>query len=223
MLIRFLGIVILLLLTGSRWSVAQRITSVDHFQDGQNIRIVYQLQSSSPVQIRVQVSTNGGQTFSPPLQKVSGDVGKVSSSGEKEIIWRVLEEVPDLVGDEILFRISSKLPDGIATLKSGTLASFESRHLWKNLLIPGLGTYHASKGKKGYLKFGAFCAFAGFSVGYKLFSEREYKRYLYATKDSEISWRYRRANLANQISLLSAGMGLTIYLSSVPKLFGISL
>jgi hypothetical protein len=220
---RLVSIVILFCLMGTSWLVAQQISGVDHFQDGQNIRIVYQLQSNGPVQIKVQVSTNGGHSFSAPLQKVSGDVGKVTSSGEKEIIWRVLEEVPDLVGDGILFRISAMIPDGIANSKSGALASFENRHLWKDLLIPGLGTYHASKGKKGFWKFGAFCAFAGFSIGYKLFSEREYNRYLYATKDSEISWRYRRANLANKISFLSAGMGLTIYLSSVPKLLGISL
>ena len=84
---------------------AQSITSIDHFQNGQNIRIVYQLQSIGPVQIEVVVSTNGGKSFSTPLQKVSGDVGKVTSSGEKEILWRVLEEVPELVGEEVVFKL----------------------------------------------------------------------------------------------------------------------
>jgi formylglycine-generating enzyme required for sulfatase activity len=50
-------------------------------------------------------STDGGKTFSEPLQKVSGDAGKGISSGQKRIVWNVLEEVPELVGDNIVFMV----------------------------------------------------------------------------------------------------------------------
>jgi uncharacterized protein (TIGR02145 family) len=85
---------------------AQSITGVDHFQQGQHIRIVYELQTSTPVEIQVFYSKDLGKTFSSPLKQVSGAVGKGITAGSKEIIWRVLEEVPELVGEGIVFRVS---------------------------------------------------------------------------------------------------------------------
>jgi uncharacterized protein (TIGR02145 family) len=85
---------------------AQSISSVDHFQEGQHIRIVYELQTSTPVEIQVFYSKDFGKTFSSPLKQVSGAVGKGITAGSKEILWRVLEEVPELVGEAIVFRVS---------------------------------------------------------------------------------------------------------------------
>jgi uncharacterized protein (TIGR02145 family) len=85
---------------------AQSISSVDHFQEGQHIRIVYELQTSTPVEIQVFYSKDFGKTFSSPLKQVSGAVGKGITAGSKEILWRVLDEVPDLVGEGIVFRVS---------------------------------------------------------------------------------------------------------------------
>jgi uncharacterized protein (TIGR02145 family) len=85
---------------------AQTISSVNHFQEGQIIRIVYELQTTTPVEIQVTYSKDFGKTFSSPLKQVSGAVGKGVTEGSKEIIWRVLEEVPELVGEGIVFRVS---------------------------------------------------------------------------------------------------------------------
>jgi len=84
----------------------QQVSDVLHVQSGQNIQISYSLSAPSPVEIRIEVSTNNGKTFSAPLTKVSGDVGKGITVCSKRIVWRVLEEVPELVGDGVVFRVS---------------------------------------------------------------------------------------------------------------------
>jgi uncharacterized protein (TIGR02145 family) len=51
-------------------------------------------------------SKDFGKTFSASLKQVSGAVGKGITAGSKEIIWRVLEELPELAGEWIVFRVS---------------------------------------------------------------------------------------------------------------------
>jgi hypothetical protein len=94
------------ILSASLHICAQSITGIDHFQQGQHIRIVYELQTSTPVEIQVMYSKDFGKTFSPPLKQVSGAVGKGITAGSKEIIWRVLDELPELAGEGIVFRVS---------------------------------------------------------------------------------------------------------------------
>jgi len=90
----------------TRLCFSQVPSNVQGFQKGQNIRIEYSLQTTSPVEIKIEVSTDNGKTFSAPLKQVSGDVGKGITAGQKQIVWRVLEEVPELVGDGVVFRVS---------------------------------------------------------------------------------------------------------------------
>jgi sulfatase modifying factor 1 len=84
---------------------AQRVSSVELSQEGKNIVIEYLLEAEAPQEILLYFSTDGGKTFSKPLQKVSGDVGKGVAAGKKRIVWNVLEEVPELVGDNIVFMV----------------------------------------------------------------------------------------------------------------------
>jgi sulfatase modifying factor 1 len=84
---------------------AQRVSSVELSQEGKNIVIEYLLEAEAPQEILLYFSTDGGKTFSEPLQKISGDVGKGVTSGQKRIVWNVLEEVPELVGDNIVFMV----------------------------------------------------------------------------------------------------------------------
>jgi len=84
---------------------AQRVSSVELSQEGKNIVIEYLLEAEAPQEILLYFSTDGGKTFSKPLQKVSGDVGKGVTSGPKRIVWNVLEEVPELAGDNIVFMV----------------------------------------------------------------------------------------------------------------------
>jgi formylglycine-generating enzyme required for sulfatase activity len=51
------------------------------------------------------LSQDNGATWSGPLKNVSGAVGKNTSAGEQQIIWKVLEEREQLVGDKIKFKV----------------------------------------------------------------------------------------------------------------------
>ncbi len=95
----------ILLLVGILFSFAlsaQNVTNADFYQEGENIIITYDLDKIADV--IVQISTDGGKTFSAPLKRVSGDVGKNVLPGTNRIIWDVLAEYGELVGD-IIFEI----------------------------------------------------------------------------------------------------------------------
>lgn len=84
---------------------AQSISGVEMSQEGKNVVVEYVLEASASQEILLYLSQDGGKTFSKPLQKVSGDVGMGVTSGQKRIVWNVLEEVPELVGDSIVFMV----------------------------------------------------------------------------------------------------------------------
>jgi formylglycine-generating enzyme required for sulfatase activity len=84
---------------------AQTISNFRMEQVGQQVHVYYTLISSSACEVQFMVSTDDGKTWSGPLTKVSGDVGKNIAAGEKQIIWRVLEEREQLVGDQIRFKV----------------------------------------------------------------------------------------------------------------------
>jgi hypothetical protein len=102
---------------------SQVVSNVQSYQQGQDIRIEYLLQSPSPVEIKIEVSTDHGKNFSAPLKQVSGDVGKGITAGQKQIVWRVLEEVPELVGDGVVFRlkVSKEKKEGDALVDSHSI------------------------------------------------------------------------------------------------------
>jgi hypothetical protein len=90
---------------------AQSVSSVELSQEGKTMVIDYLLEATTPQEILLYFSTDGGKTFSKPLQKVSGDVGKGVTAGKNRIVWNVLEEVPELVSDSIVFMV--EIADGM--------------------------------------------------------------------------------------------------------------
>jgi formylglycine-generating enzyme len=82
---------------------AQTVRNVESEQVGQTIHISYELQTQMPVEVVIGLSYDGGKTVSRRLEKLSGDVGLVKVSGKKKAVWNVLEELPELVGDNISF------------------------------------------------------------------------------------------------------------------------
>ncbi len=74
-------------------------------QEGKTLVVEYVLEASEPQEILLYLSHDGGKTFSKPLEKVSGDVGKGVAAGNKRIVWNVLEELPELVGDNVVFMV----------------------------------------------------------------------------------------------------------------------
>jgi formylglycine-generating enzyme required for sulfatase activity len=98
----FIFILLFLPLT---WAKAQSVSRVEMSQEGKTLVVEYVLEGSEPQEILLYLSQDGGKTFSKPLEKVSGDVGKGIAPGNKRMVWNVLEELPELVGDNIVFMV----------------------------------------------------------------------------------------------------------------------
>ncbi len=107
---------------------AQNVSNVAFYQEGNTVVVTYSLDKTANVSL--QISTDGGQTFSADLQKVSGDVGKETKAGMNRIIWDALSEREKLVGDNIIFRV----------LASG---NFHNGHEYVDLGLPS-GTLWAT-------------------------------------------------------------------------------
>ena len=84
---------------------AQKVSNIRAEQRGQDIVVLYSLETTSPCEVSLLLSQDNGTTWSGPLKNVSGDVGKNIFAGEKQIIWKVLEEREQLVGEKIKFKI----------------------------------------------------------------------------------------------------------------------
>jgi formylglycine-generating enzyme required for sulfatase activity len=86
---------------------AQKISNIRAEQRGQEIVILYSLETTSPCEVSLLLSQDNGVTWGSPLKNVSGDVGKNISAGQKSITWKVLEEQDQLVGSKIKFKVIS--------------------------------------------------------------------------------------------------------------------
>ena len=95
---------------------AQKVTNIRAEQRGQDIVVLYSLETTTPCEVGLLLSQDNGATWSAPLKFVSGDVGKNITAGGKKIIWKVLEEREQLVGDKIKFKISA-IDSGRKTLE----------------------------------------------------------------------------------------------------------
>ena len=84
---------------------AQRVTNVTVTQEGQKLRIQYELSSSSPTEVGLYISENNGSTWSKVTQHLSGDVGSNVSAGNKQMVWDVLQARENLVGNAIVFKV----------------------------------------------------------------------------------------------------------------------
>lgn len=84
---------------------AQKVSNIRAEQRGQEIVVLYSLETSSPCEVSLLLSQDNGVTWSSALKNVAGDVGKNIAAGEKQITWKVLEEREQLVGDKIKFKV----------------------------------------------------------------------------------------------------------------------
>ncbi len=101
-------VVVLFGLTGR----AQMVTNVTAEQQGNALVVHYNLTTESPCEVSLFVSLTDGKTWTGPLLRVSGDAGKDISGGSRTIRWEVLEEMEQLVGSGIQFKVvaSGKKP-----------------------------------------------------------------------------------------------------------------
>ncbi|MBO4403241.1 MAG: hypothetical protein J5792_06140 [Bacteroidales bacterium] len=83
---------------------AQNVTHISAQQVEKYIHVSYDLDKQATVTLYL--STDGGRTYTE-LHRVSGDVGKNVTAGHKVIVWDVLAEREELVGDDILFKVKA--------------------------------------------------------------------------------------------------------------------
>jgi len=86
---------------------SQVVSNILVSQEQNNIVVSYDLLVSTSCSISLQVSQDGGASWSSSLKSVKGDVGEKIVSGSHTITWFVLEEYNELRGDNIKFKVSA--------------------------------------------------------------------------------------------------------------------
>jgi uncharacterized protein (TIGR02145 family) len=97
---------------------SQVVSNILVSQEQNNILVSYDLLVSTSCSISLQVSQDGGASWSSSLKSVKGDVGEKIVSGSHTITWFVLEEYNELRGDNIKFKVSAS--SGFPVIKIGS-------------------------------------------------------------------------------------------------------
>ncbi len=97
--------------------IAQRVSNISATQEGQKLRIQYELSAASPTEVGLYISENNGSTWSKVTQHLTGDVGPSVSGGSKQMVWDVLQARENLVGNAIVFKV--KVGSEIKSVKIG--------------------------------------------------------------------------------------------------------
>ena len=92
-----------------------------------------------------------------------------------------------------------------------------------SLVLPGLGSYKATAGRKGLLRFESFLVSAGIAVGAEMLSRNTYDEYLAANEPQKMNDLYNKANLYHKISLVAAGLTASIYVYELVDAFHLGL
>ncbi len=99
---------------------SQVVSNILVSQEQNKIVVSYDLLVSTSCSISLQVSQDGGASWSSSLKSVKGDVGEKIVSGSHTITWFVLDEYNELRGDNIKFKVSAS--SGFSVIKIGTQA-----------------------------------------------------------------------------------------------------
>ncbi len=86
---------------------AQQISNVTATQMGNTVEILYNLNGfSSPQNIQILCSTDGGNSFTIPVQSATGDIGtQIMPGGSKKVVWNVLNDVQALHTGSAVFKV----------------------------------------------------------------------------------------------------------------------
>ena len=112
--IKFINLLVFCLFWSN--SFAQKVSNTQTRQIGNTIQVSYTLEAKKTSSVSLYISQDGANTWQGPLKKVSGDEGIEISPGNNMIVWNVLEEVNELVGDRIQFqvRVDNNIAIGLA-------------------------------------------------------------------------------------------------------------
>lgn len=93
-------------------SFAHKTENVKVKQLNNKINVIYDLTHEKIGQlftVKAYYSTDGGDTFHGPLDSIKGDYGeKVQGGTDKAFSWDVLAEIPNLKGENIVFKVVAK-------------------------------------------------------------------------------------------------------------------
>jgi len=112
---------------------AQTIANIRAEQQGTNIVVYYDIngaQAGQTFDVQLFCSTDGGNYYGNPLQRVSGDVGNnITPATAKRIVWDVLAERTDLVSANIKFKVKATIHN--PTNPPGTFTDNRDGHVYK--------------------------------------------------------------------------------------------
>jgi len=151
----------ILALSATLW--AQSISRVQFRSlPGNLIEVTYTLADSEPnalYSIELQASLDGGYSFPITPASVTGDVGIVRGPGRKAILWKVLDDLPALTADALVFkvagrnrttwraffqslvignRLTKRMSNGVAIYVVQNLNSYHSDRAFRELISDGM-------------------------------------------------------------------------------------
>jgi hypothetical protein len=109
-------IAFLFLVLSSIDSQAHKVENLKVKQLKNKISVLYDITQEKlgeQFHVNLYYSTDGGSTFKGPLDSLKGDFGNGITGGtDKVIVWDVLAEVPNLIGENIVFKVEAQ-PAGV--------------------------------------------------------------------------------------------------------------
>jgi len=121
-----------ILLMMPHYVYSQQVTNVRVFQEGENVIIFYNLSdqgNNNTYNIDLLLSENNGQSFSIRPKNITGALLQVSPGNDKKIIWKVLEEMDQLVGENFVFKITASA-GSTAELSDHKEEQFSNTLIW---------------------------------------------------------------------------------------------
>lgn len=139
---------------------------------GNLIEVTYTLadtEANRVYNIELQASLDGGFSFPITPASVTGDVGIVRGSGRKAILWKVLDDLPALTADALVFkvagrnritgrslllslvsgnRLTKRMSNGVTLYGGRNVRSFHRDQAFRDLISDGM-LLPASEGRAG--------------------------------------------------------------------------
>jgi|GEM_PF-6295211 len=137
-----------LLLIGMAGLSAQSITKVDfEVHPGNLIEVTYTIYDTEPntvYSIDLYASLDGGYAFPIHAGSVTGDVGqRVVGAGRKSILWKVLDDMPALVSDNLVIKVVGRTrPTVSGFLRSLVVGNRFTKRLSNGITFYGGGGYY---------------------------------------------------------------------------------
>ena len=159
---------------------SQVVSNILVSQEQNNILVSYDLLVSTSCSISLQVSQDGGASWSSSLKSVKGDVGEKIVSGSHTITWFVLDEYNELRGNNIKFKvIADKTVEKAARIpREKNKAIGGPQYAVLSVLLPGMGDRIVNKQKNTWpLISGFYIGSIATAVYFKSKSNANYKLY----------------------------------------------